>query len=90
MSLLSGDPRKTLAAFRYNYIFDFSLRQPSWQAGYAPTLLALTSLCANSAGYAHEKDLAALNLIAARASVYGELELLLLSSAARSKALTIE
>ncbi len=41
-------------------------------------------------GYAQQNDLAIPNLVAAGASVYGELELLLLSSAARSKALTIE
>ncbi len=41
-------------------------------------------------GYAQQNELAAPNLGAAKSSVYGELELLLLSSAARSMALTIE
>ncbi len=41
-------------------------------------------------GYAQQNELVAPNLGAAKPSVYGELELLLLSSAARSMALTIE
>ncbi len=41
-------------------------------------------------GYAQYSDLAIPNLVAVGASVYGKLELLLLSSAARSMALTIE
>ncbi len=87
MSLLSGDPRSSQLSASNPFILGSDLLRCNC---FMRSDDAIEIFIIVNYGYAQQSDLAIPNLVAAGASVYGELELLLLSSAARSKALTIE